>query len=138
MPSTGNLNLRTGTDPAANVEIAETLTSLDTCRLQFFKVTLVTDANVATRTVTFSIQDSAGNTLFTRVSPATQAASLTRNYYFYADLVTEDSSFSGTDIKLCIPSNRWPRGAKLVTSCANRQATDNYGAPALFVEEFHG
>ncbi len=127
-----------GTDPAAGVEIGETLTSLDQCSLEMFKVTLVTDGNVATRTVTFQIQAADGTVLFTRVSPATQAASLTRNYFFYKDLVAEDAAFDGAgNLKLRIPGSKWPRGAKLVTATTNKQAGDNYATPLFFIEEIH-
>ncbi len=127
-----------GTDPAAGVEIGETLTSLDQSYLEMFKVTLVTDANVATRTVRFMIQASDGTVLWSRISPATQAASLTRNYCFFANLVTDDSAFDANGfINLRVPPVKWPRGAKLVTATTNKQAGDNYATPLFFIEEIH-
>ncbi len=128
-----------GTDPAANVEIAqEVATRAGGSVLWVAKITLVTDATVATRTVTFKVDDGT-NVLWQRISPATQAASLTRVYYLYQDLVVEDAAFDGNgEIKLRIPLAvaRFRPGWRLVTSTANRQATDNFGAPLLAVNDY--
>ena len=126
----------TGTDPAANVEVNQVVAE-NLADLWFFKVTLVTDATVATRTVTFQIQDGSGNVLFSRVSPATQAASLTRNYFFYRDLAVEDGAFDGSgNIKLRLPPMPLKTGYKVVTSTANRQSGDNFGAPLYLTAEY--
>jgi len=135
--------IRDGTDPAANVEISQAVSALTAptgqdlvVDLWAVKATLVTDATVATRTVTFTIDDGAGNVLFTKVSPATQAASLTRVYYFYRDLVTEDASFdAGGNIKLRLPPIPLKPAWRFITSTANRQSTDNWGAPKLITIE---
>ena len=123
----------TGTDPAVNVEIAETVPAGAVWRLHSFLATLVTDANVANRQVTLIIDDGA-NVFWQMDASAAQAASLTRSYSAYDTGGVPD--FLGSTFRLPAP---FPftlvAGDRIRTSTANRQAGDNWSAPQMFVEE---
>lgn len=123
-----------GTDPAANVEISETVPANTRWALWSFFAALVTDANVANRTVTLIIDDGA-NVVWQQDASAAQAAGLTRQYEAFnfgaaADLV-------GSTFRLPAPFPIvLPAGFRIRTSTANRQAGDNWGAPLLVIEEW--
>jgi hypothetical protein len=129
----GALRSVTGTDPAANTEIAETVPTGARWRLRSLRVTLVTDANAANREVSLLVDDGTA-TLYAVPSGVNQAASLTRNYSFAAQAVRGAAATSG-DIIVPIPDLDLRAGYRIQTSTANRQATDNFGAPQLLVEE---
>lgn len=125
---------KTGTNPAAGSEIAETLTG-DITKVIACRFTLVTSADVANRTVQFKIDDGT-NVLWRKSSPVVQAASLTRIYNFLLD-ITDDATFDGDgEIKLALPP-RLPllSGCRLLTLTANLQAADNFSAPQLLLVE---
>ena len=126
----------TGTNPAANNQIDQVISS-DLSELWVVKLTLVTSATAATRTVTVQIQDPDNEVLWQRVSPATQTASQTRYYQFFRELVSEDSAFDGAGyIKLRLPNLPLKSGFRIVTSVANWQTTDDWGAPIFYVAEY--
>ncbi len=139
-PIEGGVNdrgwLRTfqGTDPAANVEISETVPTNTRWSIWSFVAQLVADANVANRTVTLIIDDGA-NTIWQMDASAAQTAGQTRIYEAFnlgtaADLV-------GSTFRIPAPFPIvLPAGARIRTSTANRQVGDNWGAPLIVVEEW--
>lgn len=135
----GNEAVETGTDPAANVEISETIPTNAFRELESMKFSLVTDANVADRTVSIGIYDATPTLLFLIPFGAVQAASLTRTYYVLQGDQDKDAAFdAGGNIRMWIPKGllTLPQGYKWATVTTNRQATDNFGAPITKLREW--
>jgi hypothetical protein len=130
----GAIRSITGTDPAANTEVSETVPTGARWRFLSLLVTLVTDATAATREVALTADD--GTNAHCRI-PATQsqAASLTRRYTF-----TQATPLAGLNqdatIPAMFPALLLAAGHRLVTVTTARQATDNFGAPQYEVEEW--
>jgi len=130
----GTIRSITGTDPAANTEVTETVPTGARWRFLSLLVTLVTDANVATREVALAADD--GTNTYCRI-PATQsqAASLTRRWEF-----TQATPFAGLNqdatIPAMFPALLLAAGHRLTTITTARQVTDNFGAPQYAVEEW--
>jgi hypothetical protein len=121
----------TGSDPAAGAEVAYTVPAAVTLKLIAVRFSLVTSATAATRTVQLIIDDGT-DVLWRRISPATQTASLTRQYLFLADLTVEDSAFDANgDVKLFLPSLPIDSGWRIRTLTSNIQSGDNFGAPMI-------
>lgn len=124
----------TGTDPAAGVEISETVPTGARWRLISFFGELVTDATVANRRATLAIDD--GTNLFFRVAiNSLQTASLTFRYIFSQagpDVLSTGNAMVGktpNDLRLAA-------GYRIRTITETIQAGDNWAAPQLLVEEF--
>lgn len=124
----------TGTDPAANAEVSETVPTNARWSVKAITVTLVADANAANRTVTLIIDDGT-NEIARFVARTAQTATQTIKYHFgkYNILPTDTT----TDIYVYadLPKELM-QGWRMRTSTANLQATDNYGAPQMHVEEW--
>lgn len=124
----------TGTDPAANVEISETVPTDARWLLHGFRATLVTDATVANRRVHLIVDDGA-TILLDVVAPDVQAASLTRNYngsaFGYAVAAQDSELYLALPVPIPLPP-----GGRVRTNTTNRAAGDNWGAPQLLVEEW--
>lgn len=130
----GRIRSITGTNPAANTEITETVPAGALWRLLGTRFQLVTDANVANRTATLIVDDGT-NTIWQADANATQAAGVTRNYNFFPWSTLPTAA--GTEIFGFVPPNMLLQaGFRIRTSTANIQVTDNYGAPILLVEEW--
>ena len=130
----GALRSLLGTDPAANVEIAETVPTGARWRLLSLRAALVTDANAANREVAITFDD--GTTVYAEAhSGVNQAASLTRQYTATPGGV-RGAAATGTGILIAIPNLLLPAAHRIATSTTNRQAGDNWGAPQLLVEEW--
>lgn len=124
----------TGTDPAANVEVLESVPTGARWRLMSLIVTLVTDANAATREVALAVDD--GVNVYCRIpATETQAASLSRRWQF-----AHATPFAGLNQDATIPVMFPPlvlaAGHRISTITTARQVTDNYGAPQYLVEEW--
>ena len=124
----------TGTDPAAGVEIAETVPTNARWRFLAARFSLVTDATVSNRSVTFVADD--GTTIyFTGAAHDVQAASLTLGYHVGRAIAAARAPAA---LNVDVP---WPAtlelqgGHRVRTVTGNLQAGDNYGAPQLLVEE---
>ena len=130
----GALRSVAGTDPAANTEISETVPTGARWRLLAASFTFVTDANAANREVALVLDDGT-TTLLTSPSGFTHTASLTRRYSA-ANLGAQTAPTQGTDRQILIPDLRLPAASRIRTSTTAIQATDNYGAPQLLVEEW--
>lgn len=130
----GALRSLTGTNPAANVEIVETVPTGARWRLLSFRATLVTDANAAAREVAITFDD--GTTVYAEAAAGVnQAASLTRQYTATRGGV-RGAAATGTGILIAIPDLRLAAGHRIATVTINRQAGDDFGAPQLLVEEW--
>lgn len=130
----GFLRSITGTDPAAGVEISETVPTNARWRLLGFRAPLVTSATVATRRVHLLIDDGT-TTLLDLASGTSQAASLTRNYN---SNLTGLPSIVDSEIFIQFPHDSilLAQGFRLRTSTTLFQAGDNWGAPQMWVEEW--
>lgn len=124
----------TGTDPAAGVEISETVPSNARWRLLEFRASLVTDATVANRVVAVMLDN--GTTVFHAVDGNyNHTASLNADYqlFSYGALGVQQNG----RVYLPMPTPLlMPGGARVRTSTVNIQAGDNWGAPQLLVEEW--
>jgi hypothetical protein len=130
----GALRSLTGTDPAANTEIQETVPTGARWRLISLRAALVTDANAANREVAITFDD--GTTVYAEAhAGANQAASLTRQYAAARGGV-RGAAATGTGILIAIPEIVLPAAHRINTATTNRQAGDNWGAPQLLVEEW--
>lgn len=123
----------TGTDPAANVEISETVPDRRRWRLLGIVFTLVTSVDVIDRTVVLIIDDGT-NTLVSIPSTTTQAASETKVYQ-YAQRPGAQVDV-GDNFYIPIPYLTLKGGYRIRTATAGRQAADNFGAPQLLIEEW--
>lgn len=130
----GMLRSITGTNPAAGVEISETVPTAARWRLASMRAQLVTDATVASRRPQLIVDD--GTTELFRVIPnVTQAASTTKNWQFL-------DSFPSTGFDLNDAFSNLPPGLfvfagwRIRTSTIDLAAGDNWGAPQLLVEEW--
>lgn len=124
----------TGTDPAANTEISETVPTNARWRLLAFKATLVADANVANRTIRVVVDDGATQLVVSEAG-VNQTAGQTREHMAaaYGLAITSSSGVLyeplPTDVLLI-------GGWRLRTVTASIQVGDNWGAPQLLVEEW--
>jgi len=124
----------TGTDPAANTEVSETVPTGARWRFLSAVLTLVTDATVANRSVRIFFDDGA-NVYCRGCAAGVQPASATQVYNIgdtgfnaVADAVTDP---------VPVPSGlRLLAGHRIRSSTANIQAGDNYSAIQMLVEEW--
>lgn len=123
-----------GTDPAANVEISETVPTGARWRLQSLQASLVTDATAANRVPALYIDDGT-NEVFRVSYPINQTASLTWVNTWIG--VGGPQSGAGIGVMHAMPNNiTLLAGYRLRTVTVALQATDNWGAPRLGVEEW--
>lgn len=130
----GAIRSITGTDPAANVEIAETVPTGARWRLRSLRAQLVTDANAANREVALQVDDGTA-VYFEAASGANQAASLTRQYTF-APQGVRGAAATATSTLVATSDLVLVAGHRINTATTNRQVTDNWGAPQYVVEEW--
>lgn len=129
----GALRSITGTDPAANAEISETVPTNARWRLLALMATLVSDGTVANRDAALTIDD--GTTVVGRFPAGqNQAASLTTRYV-WAAAGSRFTIAGDRTIVVPIPDLWYPDGYRFKTVTFNLQATDNWGPPQLFIEE---
>jgi hypothetical protein len=123
-----------GTDPAAGVEISETVPTGARWRIESFRFPLVTSAAVANRRVHLVIDDGA-NILYDLAAADLQTASLTRNYN-----ATEDSfqrAAQDNEIYIPVPLDAvLTAGNRIRTLTTLLDAGDNFGPPRYQVEEW--
>lgn len=133
----GLLRIITGTDPAAGVEITETVPADKRWLLESFNASFTTDATVASRAPVLIIDDGTVLGATQRVPvAATIAASGSAN------IVGAQYGFSGTVLGYAvIPLSQplyIPGGGRIRTGTGSLQAGDNYTAPILAVHEYSG
>lgn len=129
----GRIRSITVTDPAADNEILETVPARRRWRLISIRFKLITDANVANRIVTLTIDDGTNN-LLTIPSDTAQTASLTRYYHYHLQPVPQfliDAIFS-----LPLPDLFLAAGFRIQTLTTGLQAGDDFSVIQLLVEEW--
>lgn len=130
----GVLRVVTGTDPAANTEISETVPAGKMWRIISINFTLVTDGTAANRRPRLFFDD--GTTEFYRVG-STQDHAASTTYVYTAAAQGASQSNNGNTVMLPLPPDLiLGPGFRIRTSTASAQSTDNYGAPAIYVEEW--
>ena len=130
----GRLRSITGTNPAAGVEISETVPAGAKWKLRGIRAALVTDATVATRVARLLITDGANTTILIPPS-ATQTASLTREYNGLDAALYPTTS--AAQLAWTLPSEvMLEAGSTITTSTTAIVAGDDWGAPQLLVEEW--
>ena len=131
----GLIRVISGTNPAANVEVLETVPTNAAWKLKSVMFTLVTDANAANRGVMIAFDD--GTTLYHQVAPiVAHAASETRDYVGGVGMPPRIGTTYLNAIMLDLPDLIMAQGHRWGTNTINRQAGDDYGVPAYQVEEW--
>ncbi|GAH86709.1 unnamed protein product [marine sediment metagenome] len=129
----GRLRSITGTDPAADTEISETVPARRRWRILSIRFSLITDVNVTDRTVNLILDD--GTTILSQIpSDTVQPSNLTRWYEFKLQQVPQFNV--GVHMYLPLHHISLPASARFRTSTTNRQADDNFSAPQFLVEEW--
>jgi hypothetical protein len=130
----GVLRSITGTNPAANAEISETVPTNARWRVHAIRFTLVTDANAANREVALTLDD--GATVFARVpSRLAHIAATTIAYTAYFDSALEAVA-QDTERTIRLPRLDLQGGHRFNTVTTNRQVGDDFSAPQYLVEEW--
>jgi len=131
----GRLRLITGTDPAVDTEISEAVPTNAKWKLISIQLTLVTDANAATRRVKYTLDN--GTTVYL-IQPmeGTQIESLTRNYNIFIGSIF-GSNPTNNDFKVELPREQiLDQTWAFKTTTTNLQAGDNFAAPQMVVREW--
>lgn len=123
-----------GTTPAAGAEISETVPTNARWKFRALRFQLTTSATIATRAVTFLVDDGA-NPLFQIEAPSSQAASLVQLYNL-SQIGARSDKVATSVIAIPFPDIIMGPGYRLRTSTAALQAGDQYTAPNYAVEEF--
>lgn len=124
-----------GTDPAAGVEISETVPTNARWRLLAIRFTFVTDATAATRAVTLVMTHGASNEINAH-NGGTQTASVTQNYNFANGYPLNTLGTSGMSLAVLPTRLLLPQAGTITTVTTALQAGDNFSAPSLLVEEW--
>lgn len=129
----GRIRSITGTDPAAGVEISDTVPTGARWKLFAWRATLVTDATAANRLPALVIDD--GTTeIYRAVSTTNHTASLT--WAYNAAIAGAAAAQSASNVGLILPASLvLLAGYRIRTVTAAIVAGDNWGAPQLLVEE---
>lgn len=126
-----------GADPAAGAEANFPIPAGQGFLLKAVRIRLVTSAVVANRVPVLVIADDNGNTVMEHPSPVAQAASLTVDYNWIADLGYQMSAAVGG--KVCsgiAPFLYLPDGWTIKTVTQLIDVGDNYAAPTLVGEKY--
>lgn len=123
-----------GTNPAAGIEISETVPASVRWKLISVFFRLVTSATAATRRLHFVVDDGT-NKLFDFPVGNTHLASLTRDYTI-AHVGNVGNGIQDDDIMQILPADAvLPTGFRVRTETTGIQVGDDFGAPQLWVEE---
>lgn len=134
--SQGGFYFPTTTNPAANNEISESVSSLELWLVKSIRIQLTTDANAANRTVTLRVTTSGGSILLSIPPVAVQVASKTVNYT-YAPGLNNIADATTLDQTIGFPQDfLMQESYKFVTVTTNRQVGDDFTAPNILVEKF--
>jgi len=131
---TGRPRTISGTDPAAGVEISETVPAGARWRIGAINIGFQADGTVISRTPLLTIDD--GATIFWQgASGVAVTAGVLAIYRF--GVGAQGAVIAATHYNLALPSNLiLAPGSRIRTVTANLQAGDNYTAPVLHLEEF--
>jgi hypothetical protein len=130
----GALRSITGTNPAAGVEITETVPTGARWRMIAVYVVLVTSADVANRRFHLTFDD--GTNIYARTVGGTDmAASITSRI---SSLVTGQLVAANNTAQVALlPDGLYlAAGHRIISITTSLQALDDYGAPQLYVEEW--
>lgn len=130
----GHIRSITGTDPAAGVNISETVPTGALWKLKSLRFTLATDATVANRATILTITD--GATELWRCFGNASIPASTTIVTIYSDIGTRDTGLSSCNQTLLPRDFLLPQGYVIATAISSFQAGDNLSALQLFVEEF--
>lgn len=124
-----------GTNPAAGLEISETVPTNAKWKLLSFRFSLVASATVATRSVRLTLDDGT-NVFGSSDASLTQTASQTFAYTFGPSLTPANNATSfgqtvGTPQDVILPA-----GYRIKTVTLAIQAGDDYSAPQYLVQDF--
>ncbi len=129
----GRLRVIVGTDPAAGVEISETVPTGARWKLKAFAFTLVASAAAANRTPVLTIDDGA-NIVWETGTNVAQIANQTAKYR--AGNGVPFLLFGTLMYNLPLPEEMsLPAGSRIRTVTGALDAGDNYGPPIYLVEE---
>lgn len=130
----GRIRSIVGTDPAAGVEIAETVPTGARWRLRSFAFTLVASVAVANRTPVLTIDDGA-NVVWEVATNIAQTASQTAKYR--AGVGVPFTTFGALAYLLPLPGDfMLAAGWRIRTVTGALDGGDNYGPPVYTVEEW--
>jgi hypothetical protein len=131
----GAIRSITGTDPAAGVEISETVPTNARWKPLAVRFELVTDANAANRSMQLSFTD--GSAVYQRtIDNAAQTLSQTRRYNFALGAHFLSAGAASGEFVNVLPEITMLGGHIFASVSTNLQAADNYGAPQFLVEEW--
>lgn len=130
----GRIRSFTGTNPAAGVEITESVPAGAAWRIISMLATLATDANAANRQVRVLLDDGA-NIHYEHTASASVIANSTLPFCFSDNGVESQSNLNLLNVAL--PTMTWlPAGHRIRTNTVNLQAGDNWTAPIMLVVEW--
>lgn len=124
----------TGTDPAAGVEISESVPTGALWQLLGLSFTFIADATVASRETHTVIDD--GTTILYQSGPSALVAASGASRFSLSGLQAFSSSSSLRALPFNSPNFKLLAGYRIRTSTVNLQAGDNYATPQLLVEEW--
>jgi len=111
-------------DPAAGADLSHQLSGYEMFEIESVRLTLATDATVATRSVTLAFDFGSGVTEVAKVlSNYSQGASLTRTYHFVKGYAY-DAVIIGNDVMAFFPGVVLPGNGRIRTEVNNLQAGD--------------
>lgn len=130
----GYLRVVLGTNPAAGVQVQETVPSMAIWRLISMRVVYVTDATVANRNLNLTIDDGA-NVYFSLEHNTVATASAT--WLFTLAVGATDGYRSTFEMHNNLPDNLiLPAGHRITINARNFTAGDDFAAPVMYVEEW--
>lgn len=123
----------TGTNPAANVEISETVPAGELWELVAVHFTLVKSTTVGR--VSLLLDD--GTNVFAKIASQVDAPVATTTFSFLAGLPYASSAVADTHIAIGIPSGLYlPAGYRIRTTRSGPNAADDYSAPVIYVVKY--
>ncbi|MCI0561108.1 MAG: hypothetical protein MN733_21695 [Nitrososphaera sp.] len=131
----GQIIALTGTNPAANAEISETVPTGNWWKLKSFRAVLVADANAATRRVELRI--TVGGIVVASIPTIHSHTAGTIVIYMFADNAVAQTDGIGLISSQPIPQDIiLPPASVVETVTTNKQAGDDWAAPTLLVERY--
>ncbi|MBA7609565.1 hypothetical protein ES703_16756 [subsurface metagenome] len=123
----------TGTDPAAQTEISETVPARRRWSIKSIFFHLITDVTVANRHVSLIIDD--GTNELWRITCANAHPASCDTTYSFAQIAATEALVDCACFHP-LPDLSLPAGARIRTSTPLLKAGDNFSAPQLLVEEW--
>jgi hypothetical protein len=129
----GYIGQRTQAQPAVDTESVYTVPLNYIIHVMIYTITLVTDANAANRTVTFSITDGT-NTLYATTPGPNQTAGTTKHYYLIPGGITDTTFDSAGNFRFYVPDPWLFAAYTIATTTANMQVGDRYSIARMLSE----